>query len=552
MALVDQPLPWSKLSRLRFKATAVLSGVVLVVSGLSASLYIRVASRVIHEQAASHVREVSKTLAISSSGPMMADDRMALLEVAEELIRSEGLQYIAFADPVGRILAGAQQGQGQLSRLLYNDGVTIPIAPLDEPLSIENGDNGPRLDNTYPVFVPGEAASDDVPQHVVGYVRIGLSMADAEQNLNTLARQAVWIACLIAFLMVPLSYGLANRLASPLKRLSAASAALASGNLGHRVRLNRCDEIGDLARSFNAMADDLSRSHNALVSLNAELEDRVLARTFQLTEVNRRLQDAVAEKEDFVRAVSHDLSAPLRNVTGMIDLLRDRQAQGLSSTALDLLGRIRNNVTHGLEMIEELLDLSRIRSRRDAMQRVDLDAEVRSVAAQFEFDLQSKGIELSIESPLPVVWAERLRMRQLWQNLIDNAIKYTDTSRADAGRGRPRIRIWWNDQHDTLEFRVADNGIGIAPRDRERVFYVFRRAKDGFVARTAGKGVGLATCKSIVQNYNGRMWIEANPAGGSVFCFALAKDRLVPPAPGRGDEEKNAALRAEEEAVACP
>src|SRR5438552_8086287 len=87
----------------------------------------------------------------------------------------------------------------------------------------------------------------------------------------------------------------------------------------------------------------------------------------------------------------------------------------------------------------------------------------------------------------------------------------------------------WCERGDMYEFRILDNGIGIESRDRDRVFYVFRRAKNGFVAKTPGKGVGLANCKSIVQNYNGRIWVEPHPDGGSIFCFTLAKARLAPP-----------------------
>ena len=151
------------------------------------------------------------------------------------------------------------------------------------------------------------------------------------------------------------------------------------------------------------------------------------------------------------------------------------------------------------------------------------------VAQRLEFELCAKSIQFSCARPLPAVWAEKLRMQQLFQNLIDNAIKYTDGSRTGPGDSPPRIVVDWSERGEMYEFRIQDNGIGVEARDRDRVFYIFRRAKNGFVAKTPGRGVGLANCKSIVQNYGGRIWVEPNLEGGSIFCFTLQKNKILRP-----------------------
>lgn len=539
-----RPLLTRHFRGLRFKTTLLLAGVVLLSTGLSAFFCAHAASKLTREQARSRIRDVAHALAVSAVRPMSLHDHEALLGRAEGLIPDDGILYVAFADPAGRVLAGAQQAGGHLSKLLFDHATMIPVAPLDQAITIEDQATGPRLDFTYPVFASAQAADHDEKRPVLGFVRIGLSLGEVESDLTRLRESAAWVAVLIAALMIPVGFAVVHGVAAPLNRLRRAAEAIAAGKLHQRVAISRRDEIGDLAASFNAMADDLSRSHDELVRLNSELEDRVQSRTFQLTEVNRRLQDEVAEKDDFLRAVSHDLSAPLRNVSGMISVMQSRKSQSLPREAGDLLKRIDASVRNELELIDELLELCRIRTRRESSQRVDLDKEVRAIAAQFEFDLQGKGLTVQIERPLPVVFAEKIRMRQLWQNLIDNAIKYTDPARIVPGADTPCIRISWVDRPNFHEFRVADCGIGIAPRDRDRVFYVFRRARDGFVAKTSGKGVGLANCKSIVQNYQGRIWIESNQPHGSVFCFTLCKDRLVP-APRGGEASETDPLTTE-------
>ncbi|MEE8170700.1 MAG: ATP-binding protein [Phycisphaerae bacterium] len=516
------------LNQLRFRATAVLCSAVLIATALSAVLYVRVSHRVVIDQARSRVRSVARTLAIAATRPMQTADRAGLLLVASELVPERGIRYVAFADPTGSVLAGAQQGAGHLSQILYDDAQTIPISQLDQPMLVTDLESRPRLDITYPIFAPTSPTSPvDEIRPVIGYTRIGLSLSDMEQQLATVTNQAVGIATLISLLAIPLGFGLVHRLVQPLQQLQEATREIAAGRLNCRVPLIRRDEIGDLAAAFNSMADDLERSHEELLRHKAELEDRVLARTFQVTEMNRRLQEEIAEKEDFVRAVTHDLSAPLRNVTGMVSLLREKYGGPLPEEAADLLVRLDRSVRHELELIEQLLELSRIRSRRGEVVLVDLDALVRVIAEQLQCDLSDSNITIELVGRLPVVTAEKMRMRQLWQNLIDNAIKYTDPSAPHLKDVAPTIRISAVERRDSFEFRVADRGIGIEPRDQERVFYVFRRARDGFVARTDGKGVGLASCKSIVQSYDGRIWVEPNPGGGSVFCFTLAKHALA-------------------------
>lgn len=512
---------------LRMKAAVVLCGVVLAATVVTAALYVRLATRLVKDQAQSRVNELAQAVAVSATSAIVRNDHERLLAVATDLISSgDQIRYVAFADPAGRVLAGAQKGVGQLTSVLAEGGSTMPIDALRQPSSVVDSTGQPRLDVTAPIFLHSGGPAGATPDSTVGFVRLGLSLEAVNERTARVSEQVIGVAALIAALMIPLGFGLVNRLIVPLQRLGEAARALASGRLDQRVSLNRNDEIGELATAFNAMAEDLAHSHRDMMRHKEELEDHVLARTYQLTELNRRLQEEVAEKDDFLRAVSHDLSAPLRNVTGMTMLLRDRWAGQIDGDAGDLLKRIDGSVRHELELIDELLELSRIRTRRGEIQRVDLHEVVTAAADQFAFEMRSRGIEFEIEGRLPIVFADRTRMRQLFQNLIDNAVKYTDPAAPAPTR---RVRITCVDRPDVYEFRVADNGIGIAPRDRDRIFYVFRRAKDGFVAKTAGKGVGLATCKGIVQNYGGRIWVEPNSGGGSVFCLELLKSRLARP-----------------------
>src|SRR6185436_19531609 len=161
----------------------------------------------------------------------------------------------------------------------------------------------------------------------------------------------------------------------------------------------------------------------------------------ELEHVNKRLQAEMSEKEDFMRAVSHDLNAPLRNIAGMASMLAIKYADTLEKDALQRLDRIQKNVQVECELINELLELSRIKSRREKIERVDLHELVTAVSEGFSSDLETRGITLRIMAHLPVMRCERMRMRQVFQNLIDNGIKYM----RENGPKEIRMGVRWHE-----------------------------------------------------------------------------------------------------------
>jgi signal transduction histidine kinase len=174
------------------------------------------------------------------------------------------------------------------------------------------------------------------------------------------------------------------------------------------------------------------------------------------------------------------------------------------------------------DLITELLELSRIKTRRQKMEPVDIGAMVTELAEMFENDLKTQGIRFVIDTPLPVLTCERARMRQVFQNLVDNAIKYM----GDA-RGVREIHVGCRTRSSEAEFYVSDTGIGIDPEDLDQVFFVFRRGRNTAANNIVGKGVGLASVKSIIETYSGTIWVESAPGQGSTFRFTI-NGRYVP------------------------
>ena len=163
------------------------------------------------------------------------------------------------------------------------------------------------------------------------------------------------------------------------------------------------------------------------------------------------------------------------------------------------------------DLISELLELSRIKSRRQVLERVEPGTIVSDLGGVFEEDLSSRQIRLVLDNELPAMNAERARVRQVFQNLIDNAIKYM-------GDGPTReIHVGSIPGVDETQFYVRDTGIGIDEEDASKVFSIFRRGKSTAVQNIPGKGVGLSSVKSIIETYNGTIWVESKLGEGTTI-----------------------------------
>ena len=348
--------------------------------------------------------------------------------------------------------------------------------------------------------------------------------ATASEVKTSIYREVGAVVFGVVAVLLPVIYLFVSRAFSPVRRISAAAQNVAEGHF-ETVDVRSGDTLGRLGQSFNEMVSRLAEQKcladdaaAKLIEANLNLERKVADRTSAIQAASRQLEAEIAEKEDFLRAVSHDLNAPLRNIDGMVTMLKRKHGSELGEAVLHRLDRIKHNVGVETELIGDLLDLSRIKSRRDEMEPVNLTALIEDLKNVFENDFRENEIEFIVESKLPVLLAEKGRIRQVFQNLIDNAIKYM-------GDGEVRrIAVGCLLRREEATFWVRDTGIGITPDQADKVFYVFRRGTNH--TGVAGKGVGLASVKSIVETYQGRIWAEPNMEGGTTFTFTVNAQHL--------------------------
>lgn len=326
--------------------------------------------------------------------------------------------------------------------------------------------------------------------------------ADAEaagtaSAANTRADVAVAMGLAGIVLVVLVAFGvvalLRRKVLAPISEVAGASGAVAAGDLSVRVATERTDELGALARTFNAMATSLERNQAELATRAQDLERS-----------NREL-------EDYASVTSHDLQGPLVTI-GMYAGLLEKRLAG-DPDARKLAAHIRAGAERMRALTRDLLAYARLEKEAGASEPVELDVLLGETLESLAGPLSDRDAQVVAEE-LPTVYGDAARLRQVLQNLLANAIKFSD---ADA---RPRVEITGTLLDDgTARIDVRDDGIGFAPGQAELIFRPFQRlhAAD----RYEGTGIGLAVCQKIVEQHGGRIWAEGEPGAGATFSFVL-------------------------------
>jgi signal transduction histidine kinase len=296
-------------------------------------------------------------------------------------------------------------------------------------------------------------------------------------------------------LLVVLAIGAAlyfrRAIVKPVLVVADASQRLAEGDMTTRVPSVRADELGDLARAFNSMADSLETSQH------------------ELAERSEELQRSNRELEQFASVTSHDLQAPLATISMYAQLLEQRHADELNG-GRQLVDGITAATVKARTLIRDLLEYSRAGRGELVSNPVPMAALVGEALEMLAGPIQQRRADVTV-GDLPVILGDSRKLRQVFLNLVSNAIKFADDI--------PVVQITAEVQGGTAIFAIADNGIGMDPAQAGRIFKPFQRLHDEDAY--PGSGIGLAVCERIVEQHGGRIWVQSTPGQGSTFQFTL-------------------------------
>ena len=453
---------------------------------------------------------------MNTQAALLGRTSAAALTFDDPRVAQENLGLLRFRSQVGAAAIYTARGAAFARFQREGEARGAPAAPEAEGVRIEARD----------LLVFKRIVQDGEFVGTV-FLRADYEMYDRVLDYAGIAAAVLALALLVAFLMTARMQRIVTHPILDIARI--AREVIGRGDYSRRAQKLSEDEVGALVDSFNAMLAEIERRTGALqrevaeraraegevLRLNEVLEARVRERTAQLEAANREL-------EAFCYSVSHDLRAPLRAIDGFSQALVEDHGAGVPEGGRRYLARIQSSAKRMGQLIEDLLNLSRV--SRGGLERapVDLGEMARQVLAELQQQEPQRSVEVQIEDGMRVAADPRL-LRAGLENLLANAWKFT------AKTGRPRIEVGVLRDGPVAIYFVRDNGAGFDMAYADKLFGAFQRLHA--VNDFPGTGIGLATVQRIVNRHGGRIWADGNVGKGAAFFFTLeyGEDRRKEP-----------------------
>ncbi|MEE1671428.1 ATP-binding protein [Streptomyces sp. WAC07094] len=417
----------------------------------------------------------------------------------------------AAVDRLNQLLVGNPRAQADLRTVLSRAGawqqrIATPISSA-------------------PAGAPAPLAGDRAAEGRVNFDRLRQAMTTQQDHLVDARGNAVddlaraerlrnWVFTAIALVIVLLAIavfeGLRRGITDPLSRLGTAARDVAQGRFDHPIDVVGPADLRRLASDVDSMrlrlVEELRFSEAARALLNEQTED---------------LKRSNTELEQFAYVASHDLQEPLRKVSSFTQLLQRRYGGQLDDKADQYIAYAVDGANRMQTLINDLLTFSRVGRVHSDHQTVDLEAVLNRTLDSLSVTIEETNAEITHDA-LPTVVGDSSQLGMLWQNLLSNAIKFRSAG------STPQIHVNATNDGGTWEFAVTDNGIGIAPEFREKVFILFQRlhTKDAY----PGTGIGLAMCKKVVEFHGGTIRIDPGHTPGTRIVFTLPATQAAPAA----------------------
>ena len=465
-------IPFFKTLRFRLIGSVVAIEVVmltiLVVSNINA-IYLAHTQR-LNDTAASTLRQFSQ-----SAGTYMAEVNYAELdEYANRVIENNEVSYI-------KVFTSDQNAVVRLGRDIPEDSPSVD----KHPSNIDDD----RFDIKMDISLAGRK---------YGYVEMGFSLQVMNEAVNSSRNRSILIALTEIILSIAVTIFIGLRLTSNLHGLSEAAIRVGEGQLDIKLPVIGNDEIGQASDAFNKMVEQLYHYRYQMKELIAE-------RTAELEDANKEL-------ETFSYSVSHDLRSPLRAIAGFSEIVQQDYGDKLDEEGKDLLVRIHDGTLKMETLINDMLELSRVKRKELKIEEVDLSLVVTELLDRFTYTDRDRNVERKIEEGL-TCQCDRGLLIIVLENLIGNAWKYSSK------KENATIEFGHKFEDGKEVFFVKDNGAGFNMKYADKLFEPFKRLHGE--SEFAGTGVGLATVARVIKRHNGTIWAKSEVGNGSEFYFTL-------------------------------
>ncbi|MDX8377710.1 MAG: response regulator [Mariprofundales bacterium] len=364
----------------------------------------------------------------------------------------------------------------------------------------------------------------------IGYVRLGISKARMYERVKEFIIFTALASLLLIALGVLAVMLVSQHITAPLRRLLAATHAIADGKIGQQVEVTAHDETGELTVAFNSMSEQLKHFYDAIREHQDTLEQKVLQRTEELelarTEavaLAEKAQEASKAKSQFLATMSHEIRTPMNGVLGMTELLLET---GLNSRQEQFARTVLSSGQSLLGIINDILDFSKIEAGKLELERTPFDLRIliEDTSEAFLAPAHERGIELScmVTNDVPdMVRGDPVRLRQVITNLVGNALKFTKDGEVSISVSAVEV----TKELACLRFAVRDSGIGISKSAQAKIFDSFAQADASTTRKFGGTGLGLAITQKLVCLMHGDIKVDSELGQGTTFSFIIKLQR---------------------------
>jgi signal transduction histidine kinase len=493
--------------RLSLKAKIFLSVALFYLGAIGTLTYLTIRSQrtLLLTQMAERAKAGINLMELSVTGALYRLDTFRLETIAREAKALPNVDYAYIFDDKGRIVGDFHEDQRQLFST-FTDELGRKIVQSNEIVVNLAYDKG-ILDISKPVHLGNQK---------LGGIRLGFNLNPLIEEMRRVALRAVWISTAIFLIGLAIIFVITMRMAKPIERLTVAAKRIEEGDLQYRVSIHRDDEIGSLASAFDQMAE-------RLMQREAELKQ---------SQDTLRRADRLSSLGLLTAGLAHEIRNPLVAIRTFTQLLPERYndaefREGFQGLALKEVDRICG-------LINDLLSFAR--PSRPNIAEENLNEVVDGIARILETEAKEKGVEIVRDfwPDLPRIWIDREQMKQVFMNLILNAIQ----AMRDGGSLFISTRLHPRDESGQsgsfLQVEIRDTGVGIPEENLEHIFDPFFTSKD------EGSGLGLSISHQIVQEHGGYIVVESKVGKGTSFFINLPVGKRVRPASnGRAVNEAN-------------